>query len=342
MHTEYLQSVRYKLQKRIRRQKSTSFETYCLVLKQLWQFLDGEPIVKALQTELAARYPDSDSVAEIIIKEGLEGADRKGLIESPLANEGQWAAVSMGVVRRFCELDSRTVNKFVPMQSSSKFDDYLSIFGDWYLTPFYEYLDERLDDPQFVMGRLIRFKHLAEWFWREQLLKAWQQAPARKGEKTLAMRLYEFLFTEGVNVHIEPWSASGEADMVSSQEGAERLIADAKVFKPGESKKYILQGFRQIYDYCADYNSAVGYLIIFNTSDKQLRFGVSGSAAPLPRVVVNHKTIFFLVIDIYSHEETASQRPQPDVVDISEDEILGEVRAKENKAEATGAVPTAS
>jgi hypothetical protein len=339
MHTEYLQSVRYKLQKRIRRQKSTSFETYCFVLKQLWQFLDGEPILKALQIELVARYPDADAVAESIINDGLEGAEEKGLVGSPLANEGEWAAVSMGVVERFSDLDSRTANKFIPMQSSPNYTDHLSVFSDWYLTPFYEYLDERLDDPQFILGRLIRFKHLAEWFRREELFKLWQQAPTRKGEKKLAMRLYEFLFIEGVNVHIEPWSASGEADMVSSQEGPERLIADAKVFKRGESKKYILQGFRQVYDYCADYNEAIGYLIIFNTSEKQLRFGVSGSAAPLPRVVLNHKTIFFLVIDLYPHEETASQRPQPDVVDISEDEILGEVRASEKAVATTAATP---
>ncbi len=67
----------------------------------------------------------------------------------------------------------------------------------------------------------------------------------------------------------------------------------------------------------------MGYLIIFNTSNKQLRFAVAGSAAPLPRGVLNHKTIFFLVIDLYPHEKTASKRPQPDVVEITEDEILG-------------------
>jgi hypothetical protein len=144
MHTEYLQSVRYKLQKRIRGQKSTSFETYCFVLKQLLQFLESEPILQAVQTELAARYQDADSVAQVIIEEGLEGANEKGVIDSPLANEGEWAAVSMGVVRRFCEIDSRTASKFIPMQSSSTYNDHLSVFSDWYLTPFYEYLDERL------------------------------------------------------------------------------------------------------------------------------------------------------------------------------------------------------
>jgi len=67
-------------------------------------------------------------------------------------------------------------------------------------------------------------------------------------------------------------------------------------------------------------------LIIFNTSNKQLRFGVTGSAAPLPSVVLNHKTIFFLVIDLYEHEASASKRPQPEIVEIAEDEILGEKR----------------
>jgi hypothetical protein len=337
MHTEYLQSVRYKLQKRIRRQKTTAYQTYTFVLRQLFQFLDGDSSLVALQAELASRYPNADSVAEAIVKEGLERTNPKSLVDGPLGNELEWAAVSMGVLRRFSQIpNSTTVRMLVPPQSASGVSDYLSAFSDWYLTPFYEYLDEKLDDPQFVLGRLIRFKHLAEWFRRAELYRVWEQAPPRQGEKTLAMTLYEFLFTEGLNLHIEPWSASGEADMVSSQEGTERLIADAKVFKPGESKKYILQGFRQIYDYCADYNAAIGYLIIFNTSAKQLRFGVSGSAAPLPRVVVNHKTVFFVVIDLYPHAETASQRSQPDIVDISEDEILGEVRLS-RKSQPTGA-----
>jgi hypothetical protein len=339
MHTEYLQSLRYKLQKRVRRQKGTGFEIYTSVLNQLFQFLDAEPALVSLQAELARRCPNSDSVAETILKTGLAGAAQSKVIDTPLDNEVEWAAVSMGVLRRFAGADSRTASKFIPQQSSDSYNDYLESFSEFYLMPFYEYLDERLDDPQFILGRLIRFKHLAEWFRRKELFTAWQQAPTRQGEKTLAMRLYEFLFTEGVNLHIEPWSASGEADMVSSQEGPDRLIADAKVFKPGESKRYILQGFRQIYDYCADYNAAIGYLIIFNTSDKQLRFGVSGSAAPLPCVVLNHKTIFFLVIDLYPHEETASQRSQPDVVDISEDDILGEVRASEKAVVTTAATP---
>ena len=308
MHTEYLQSLRYKLQKRIRRAKKTGFEMYISVLQQLWQFLDSEPAFVALQTELAARCPNAESVADSIIKGGLENAARQNLLDGPLSNEVDWAAVSMRVLRKFAEFDdSRVASRFVIPQSSTKYDDAVAAFTEFYLMPFYEYLDERLDDPQFILGRLIKFKHLCEWFWRNDLFRAWQTSS--RGEKTLAMKLYEFLFT-------------------GSQEGSERLIADAKVFNPdrGKSAAYIIQGFRQIYQYSADYNVAVGYLIIFNTSNKQLRFGVTGSAAPLPSVVLNHKTIFFLVIDLYEHEASASKRPQPEIVEIAEDEILGEKR----------------
>jgi|HubBroStandDraft_5_1064220.scaffolds.fasta_scaffold38017_2 hypothetical protein len=340
MHTEYLQSLRYKLQKRIRRVKSTGFETYTLALKQLWRFLDREPLFTAIQKELTQKFPDADSTAQTIITEGLVQADRKGLIDVALTDEEFWAAVSLGVLRRFVDVkDYRQISRFIVPQSSVKINDSFAAFSDFYLTPFYEYVDERLDDPRFILGRLLRFKHVAEWFRRRELYTIWVQAPTRQGEKTIAMKLYEFLYGEGVSLQIEPWSASGEADMVGSQEGPERLVADAKVFNPdkGKNAKYILQGFRQIYQYTADYNEAIGYLVIFNTSNKQLRFLVSGDAAPLPKVVLNHKTIFFLVIDIYPYEETASKRPQQEVVEITEEEILGEVRANETVPKAVSA-----
>lgn len=282
-----------------------------------------------MQAELLRYHPEATMVADTILKEGLQAADSKKLLDDTLTDERAWAAVSMEVLRGFAETrDPRSVHRFVPTQASAKIADYMSVFSEFYLDPFYEYLDERLDNPRFVLGQLIRFKHLAEWFWREDLFKNWQAA-GRSGEKVLAKRLYEFLFLEGIDIHIEPYSVSGEADMVSSQEGSDRLVADVKIFNPDQSRgaKYIIQGFRQVYQYTADYNSEFGYLLIFNTSNKQLRFGVSGSADPMPHVVVNHKTIFFLVVDLYPHETPASKRPQQEVVEITEDDIAGGVRA---------------
>jgi len=162
------------------------------------------------------------------------------------------------------------------------------------------------------------------------LFTIWSENPSR-GEKLLGLKLYEFLFSEGIDIHVEPWSASGEADMVGSQDGEERLVADAKIFNPEKSKgaTYVVQGFRQIYQYTADYNEPIGYLVIFNTSKRQLRFAISYAADPLPRVVVNNKTIFFVVIDIYPHEASASKRSQSEIVEITEAQILGAATERE-------------
>jgi hypothetical protein len=82
-----------------------------------------------------------------------------------------------------------------------------------------------------------------------------------------------------------------------------------------------------VWQYAADYNSAIGYLLIFNTSNKQLRFAVSGTADPIPHVTLNHKTIFFLTIDLFRHETSASERPQAEVVEVTEKDLLDVVQA---------------
>jgi len=318
MHTEYLQSLRHKLERRVRRLKSSGWQQYAWVLRHFWTFFDSEPILVGVAAELQTRFPNAATFATTIVQEIHKGAFQVA------DDESEWAAVAYIILRQFAEEgNSRAASKFVPIQSGHSVDEYLTAFNKCYVDPFYEYVDERLDDPQFVLSQLIRFKHLCEWFWRDELFALWSGNTTR-GEKLLATKLYEFLFTEGIHINIEPSSVSGEADMVGSQEGPERLLADVKIFNPDKNKgaKYIVQGFRQVYQYTVDYNEPIGYLVIFNTDKTQLRFAVSGAADPLPRVVVNHKTIFFLVIDIYPHESTASKRSQHEVVEITEAEIV--------------------
>jgi hypothetical protein len=319
MHTEYVRGLRDKLQKRVHRLKSTEWQLYIGILRQFLNFIDGEPTFAAICEELKLRFPNAKAVAQQISSRQMEMSE----------DEQEWAAVSLEMIRRFArEDDPTTVNRFVPQQQSGEFQAYIQAFGELYLNPVHGYLDERLVAPQFILSHLIRFKHLCEWFWRNQMYEAWTREPSR-GEKLLAIRLYEFLFTEGITLFIEPSSASGEADMVSSQIGTERLLADAKIFNPDKSKgpNYILQGFRQLYQYTCDYNEPMGYLIIFNTSDKQLKFSVGAGGSTVPHVEANRKTIFFLVIDLYPHETSASKRPQPDVLEITEADIVGAATA---------------
>jgi hypothetical protein len=310
MAADYLQNLRYKLQKRIRRLNATDWNHFLYALRQFWVYFDSDPLFVSIVSGLIARYPDySDSARKMV--NGLELVGE---------NEEEAAAIAYGVLKLYSQQDQPCAI-CVPRDD---FDKMLDQFRSLYLEPFYEYIDEHLDDPRFVLATLIRFKHGCEWFWRDDLYGLWN-ADTQRGEKRLALKLYEYLHSQGIVFTIEPKSASGEADLVSSQNSNEPLIADAKIFNPerGKSAPYILKGFRQIYQYTSDFNESIGYLIIFNTSDKQLRFVLGAGTDPLPKVVVNNKNIFFLVIDLYPHETSASKRPDPEIVEITEQQIVG-------------------
>lgn len=321
MRAEYLQNLRYKLQKRVRRLHQADWEHFQIALRQFWVYFDSSPIFAAIAADLKSRCPEAGTAAAKI----FEGTYMVG------SDEREQAAISYEVLRRYAnEDDQRAENALyhcVPNRSG-QIQEITDLFRSLFLDPVYEYIDEQLDDPRFVLGSLVRFKHLCEWFWRDELFQMWT-ADTQKGERKLALKLYEFLYQQGIDFSIEPTSVSGEADLVASQLSDEPLVADAKIFNPDKSKgaRYLSQGFRQIYQYTSDYNEPVGFLIIFNTSDKQLRFALSAAAEPLPRVVVNNKTIFFVVIDLFPHETSASKRLQGEVVELSEQQIIGEATA---------------
>ena len=101
-------------------------------------------------------------------------------------------------------------------------------------------------------------------------------------------------------------------------------IAEAKIFNPdrGKGKPYLIQAFQQTYLYACDHNQPVGYIVIFNTSDTQLRFALSASGEPVPHVVLNNKVIFFSEVDIFPHAESASRRKPLKAVEVTEEEIV--------------------
>src|SRR5579859_2703724 len=128
MRSEYLQTLRYKLQKRVSRVKCSGWQQYILALRHFWTFFDSEPTLAAVAEDLLSRFPDALKLADQIPKGPFPSAD----------DEGEWAAVAYSILRRFAkEDDSRAVKQFVPNQSSSNFDDYLSAFNAFYLDPFY-------------------------------------------------------------------------------------------------------------------------------------------------------------------------------------------------------------
>ena len=151
--------------------------------------------------------------------------------------------------------------------------------------------------------------------------------------------LYEFLHDQGIQFSIEPQSASGEADLVSIQSYQEAIVADAKIFWPekGKSVSYLCKGFNQTYLYTTDYNEPFGYLVIFNMSGKDLRFSLENYSLNFPFIVQNAKTIYFITIDLFLHDTSASKRGKAESYIISETDLRKEIELNTELASAQGA-----
>ncbi|MBM4389188.1 MAG: hypothetical protein FJ088_15725 [Deltaproteobacteria bacterium] len=203
--------------------------------------------------------------------------------------------------------------------ADNKFDRMIEVFTEVFVQPLYEYLDEQLDSRNLLLYLLVRYKHVSEWFRREYLLKRYLDAGSQRGERVLASDLYEFLYSQGLNFHIEPKSATGEIDLISEQVGDDRLLVDAKVFSGTTSS--IKGGFHQIYTYTATYNQPFGCLAIFNVSGTQLSFSFQHSDPRFGILPINGKTIFMVTIDI-SDKPSASKRGLLKQVVLTEKDLI--------------------
>jgi hypothetical protein len=271
--------------------------------------------VVGILEDLQKRKPEADESAQKIL-------DGQPLI---FDEEILVASVCLSVIQKCVKSDDQMIEVSVGRKYTheSKFDYHLDTFRQLFLEPIYEYIDEQLDDQRTVLGLLLKYKRKCEWFQRRMLYDIWN-TETRSGEKSLAWHLYEFLFDQGLDILIEPSSASGEVDLISMQHHDDALIADAKIFNPEKSKglDYIAKGFNQIYLYTLDYNKPSGYLVIFNTSEKNLKFALNSESSFFQYIQHNNKTIFLMVIDIYPHETTASKRGKLQCIEICEDDLV--------------------
>lgn len=325
MQDKYIQSLRYKLQKRVRRVNSANHTQFYPLLKLLFQFIDSMPLLAAVRDELLARTESmdiSDTVDRIIQGETLSGE-----------TEAESAAIGYTLLKRFAaDPDSASlINIAHQWGTGIDYEESFDFARNVFLEPFYEYVDEHIDDQQAILYFLRHYKHRCEWFLSDKLRQSVEQNTGR-GEALVAADLYAYLHDQGIEFFIEPNSASGIADFVAEQVGDERVIADAKLFWPEKSKgkAYIVSGFNQVYTYARDYNEPCGYLVIFKMCKEDLNFLVPPSESLFPCLSVNNKTIFFIVIDLCEHGASASKRGALKSIDVKEAELVQSVEDSTN------------
>jgi hypothetical protein len=322
MDSEFIQALRYKLQRRVRRLNSTDYQLFHFSLKQFWGFLQKSIVILGIIEDLKARFPTQDKEVEPMFSEKHGDG---GLLWS---DEDEHTAASIFIIEKCVKSDNQMIEVNIGQKYSdaSNYNEILESFKDNFLETAYDYIDEKLDDQRLLLGLLRKYKQKCEWFQRHHLYELCIQH-TEIGEKILANHLYEFLHDQGIQFSIEPQSVSGEADLVSIQSGEDAIVADAKIFWPekGKNISYLCKGFNQVYLYTTDYNEPFGYLVVFNMSGKDLRFSLENYSLNFPFVVHNAKTIYFITIDLFPYETSASKRGKAESYIISEADLRKEI-----------------
>lgn len=323
MKDKLVQALRYKLQKRIRRLNSADFGHFPFILRVFFKYFEAQPLLAGIRDELLAK-PDA---------QGLDGSLDKILSGQGVLGETEAESAALGylILKKLADSppDPRTIYTLGGAYGASGTqDEHLEMVRTVFLEPFYEYVDEHIDDQQAILYFFHRYKHRCEWFHSERLRKLLEE-DTQKGERSLAFDMYEFLHDEGIDFHIEPKSASGIADFVADQVGDDRVVADAKIFWPEKSKgkAYIISAFNQAYTYACDYNEPCAYLVIYKMCREDVNFLVPPSDSMFPRLTLNNKTVFFVVVDIFEHGVPASKRGPLKSLDISDKELIQSVES---------------
>jgi len=313
MDTNVLQTLRYKLQKRLKRINAADFQIFHSIVVQTFGFLSENPVVRGI-LDLERRAPSAEKESEQLFQGTLLAGD----------NELQHIALCYALLKRtVASGEDKEIELGHTFGNCSKHKEAAECFIDLFIEPLFDYIDEQIDDRRTTLGLLLKYKHRVEWFRRDEL-RARFEAATQKGEKTLALDLYACLHDQGLDFSIEPSSISGEADLISAQEGPDRLVADVKIFDPGKSKgtSYLCAGFNQVYQYTKDYNDPFGYLVVFKSCREDLSVHARDQDVAIPFFTHNNKTIFVLVIDIFDYPQTASKRGHLKSYELLEEELI--------------------
>lgn len=231
MNREYLQNLRYKLQKNFRRLNGCTNKSFHFCLIQFFNFIKTPPFSSIVE-ELSMKYPELETNAKEIVNQSSFGMPKR--FWGDTINEH--ASFSYWLIKQCVESEDENCESQIGLMYFEK-ENRISNFTSNFVEPLYEYLDESLDNSNAISYLLVRYKHRCEWFHRSKLLDLYR-GHTKVGEKNLSYDLYEYLFDQGVDFSIEEKSASGEPDLISRQSD-NPLVLDAKIFEPNGSRSKI-------------------------------------------------------------------------------------------------------
>jgi hypothetical protein len=322
----YQQNLRVQLQERRNRLYKAVMETYQNELKYLLDFIKKTPYVRGLVQELTAAEP---SINWPDWKAAHFQSSRTFHLPD---NEIALAKISYGMLCE-CAEDKQAAWNYglcAAHGQGNNITSYLRAFTEVFAQPFFDYLHARIEEGSNVVYLLEKYKRRTEWFHADELFDR-ALADTAHSEDILDENLREYLFDQGIeHPFSSPRSPSGKADVVADTGEDKPLVLEVKIFDLARNydKAYVRKGFRQIYDYCGDYNQTAGYLLIFNCSDLNLTLTTARQGNWPPRIHVGHRTIFVVVVDLKQPDRPASKRGPLNPYNIEESYLIAELPAE--------------
>jgi hypothetical protein len=306
MNSEAFDRLREKLRCRAEALREAEVEEFYILLHRFLAFVGKDDTLAAIVGELVGRNPQARATADIV--DSRSPAEIRETKTYELA-----AAVGYHVLVKIAKAGS-TVTDWPG--GFAKWGILLPVMfravKHWWVRPFTDYLEEKLDEQAAVIGLLLRYKKRCEWFNREALTEAAateDQKDYAQVEGVLKKDLYRYLHDQGVNLIIEPASVRGEIDVIIDDQEGRRAYTEGKVFdNDNRNKAYIRKGFGQLLVYMAQYNAATSYLVIYKTCKEMLSVAGDGDILTIPFVRHNGKTVFVIIIDLGPLDKAASQQ----------------------------------
>lgn len=333
MDQELVQRTRYILRARFRTPLTCPPALLPSACSHLLGWLSRHPIlgghlavVRSLENEPATRVRQTVADLATPLDDGYE----PGFYSASTLDEH--VAVCLAVVEAVAgdersggnEFLHRCLAEYLTKNDRIELDDAHQVIRDVALDGLFEYLDEQLDSRNMVLGVLQKYKQRCEWFHRERLRGIAAGTSKGKGERALALDLYEYLFDQSVEFFVEPTSGSGEVDLVLREGDGRYILLDAKHLKadatPSTIRKKLADGFHQVAKYCEDYHQPAGHLVVFTESPRN----ISPELEPFdgwPGLRLGGKTIYLTQVSL-ADTPSASKLGKAEELAISRDDLI--------------------
>jgi hypothetical protein len=148
MDSEYIQQVRYKLQKRQKGLNTAEFQSFHWTLLQAWGFLQENEITKGILDDLERRFTAAEQDAD----KTITGQPQVGCTESENDAICYW-------VTKKCVLSGQPnleISVGHQISACSKHNDAIEAFRLAYIEPLFDYIDEQIDDKRMVLADFPR------------------------------------------------------------------------------------------------------------------------------------------------------------------------------------------